>query len=665
VFGVFASTLVLVNFILCITVTPVLLVLVAEYPVFCRCRCFCKGTLSAEDKSRIAYKDTIKKGGDVDKLGGVVKVAAKGKSQASTQELHTIPNRGEQELKDANEKKGEEIKESKDEVAKVESEGKPEGGELELRAVERCCSQIYAPFLLRYRWAVLFVMTILIVVVIYFAAQLEPSEEQLGNIWPDNHKVKVTQKWQAGLFLKGDNRYMRSQVVYGFKAPAMDRDGAGAWDPAVKGEVIWDPDFNLADPAAQEFFLETCEVARKSDFARSVDCALEDLRSYLQMTQMTSDVDMVLIEEAGFVGNLSSMLSSPVGGRAKALSQTLFDNKGKLKVASFDITTQVTWTSDITPKDKLRDAVEAFVAEHNLLAPASLRGLQIASSHTWLDSQLRLVSSSLVGLMVAFPLALVVILLATKSLMVAMVSVVSIAYVVACVIGAMVALGWALGFMESICITVVVGLAVDYMVHYGIAFAEEYDFSAPAETATQRAETSNRAITKALLTIGVSVVGGSISTFGAALFLMLCTIKYLQQFGIFLALVISSSLLVSSTLIPVLSSIFGDLPLECRVFLACIQPCRKKSTEVSVETSVTAVTANITSTIDSQLMTINTPCAVALDVVGDSDSGTVEDCRKTISTEVADVRTGRGKWTPRSRTPDIIKNHMASSKQNL
>ena len=47
--------------------------------------------------------------------------------------------------------------------------------------------------------------------------------------------------------------------------------------------------------------------------------------------------------------------------------------------------------------------------------------------------------------------------------------------------GVMVMMGRKLGFMESICVTVIVGLAVDYVVHYGIAFVafqDEFKFAA-------------------------------------------------------------------------------------------------------------------------------------------------------------------------------------------
>ena len=79
-----------------------------------------------------------------------------------------------------------------------------------------------------------------------------------------------------------------------------------------------------------------------------------------------------------------------------------------------------------------------------------------------------------------------------------------------------------LGFMESICVTVVVGLAVDYVVHYGISFVEH--FGAENEKGT-RLNAVHEAVTGALTDLGVSVIGGATSTFGAALFLLFCVIK--------------------------------------------------------------------------------------------------------------------------------------------
>ena len=66
--------------------------------------------------------------------------------------------------------------------------------------------------------------------------------------------------------------------------------------------------------------------------------------------------------------------------------------------------------------------------------------------------------------------------------------------------------------MESICMTVLVGLAVDYSMHIAIAFVDS------PQRQTRRVRT-----VEALSHIAISVVGGACSTLGCSFFLFFCT----------------------------------------------------------------------------------------------------------------------------------------------
>jgi predicted RND superfamily exporter protein len=155
------------------------------------------------------------------------------------------------------------------------------------------------------------------------------------------------------------------------------------------------------------------------------------------------------------------------------------------------------------------------------------RGTQASGSHVWMDTQLSLVSSSLIGLAVSFVLSFLVLVVATRSFVASLISILAILGIVAVVLGSMVLGGRNLGFMESICVTVVVGLAVDYVVHYGIAFVEHFEEFEEGKGGGKKRERNavHAAVIGALTDLGVSVLGGATSTFGAALFLLFCVIK--------------------------------------------------------------------------------------------------------------------------------------------
>ena len=73
---------------------------------------------------------------------------------------------------------------------------------------------------------------------------------------------------------------------------------------------------------------------------------------------------------------------------------------------------------------------------------------------------------AVLGILCAIGLAYVVLVVATNNLIVASAAVLTIFAVVACVLGIMVLMGWQLGMTESICLTILAGFCVDYIVHF-------------------------------------------------------------------------------------------------------------------------------------------------------------------------------------------------------
>merc|ERR1711977_758182 len=109
----------------------------------------------------------------------------------------------------------------------------------------------------------------------------------------------------------------------------------------------------------------------------------------------------------------------------------------------------------------------------NRKAPESANGafhVAANSMWVWMHTQTVFVSSALSGMITGTILAFVVVLLATQQILVAFASVLTIVGILASVLGAMVALGWELGTIESICLTILAGFSVDYVVHLAHAF---------------------------------------------------------------------------------------------------------------------------------------------------------------------------------------------------
>ena len=99
--------------------------------------------------------------------------------------------------------------------------------------------------------------------------------------------------------------------------------------------------------------------------------------------------------------------------------------------------------------------------------------------------------------------------------------------------------------IESINLSLVVGLAVDYVVHLSEAY----------HTSPQKHRSEK--VRDMLEQMGVSVISGAFSTLGASSFMMAAQIQFFLQFGIFLFLTIGFSLIYSLFLFTPLLSVIG------------------------------------------------------------------------------------------------------------
>merc|ERR1711916_101603 len=151
-----------------------------------------------------------------------------------------------------------------------------------------------------------------------------------------------------------------------------------------------------------------------------------------------------------------------------------------------------------------------------------------------------LLQTALTGFSLSVTLAFIIILLSTGNWIMAFVSIFTILSIASAILGTMVMMGWKLGIIESVIVTVIIGLAVDYIVHLANSYME-----APAKTRFERTQ-------HALTEMGISVLSASITTVGSALFLTGAVVVFFVQFGIFLALTIFYSALFGFFLLPVI-----------------------------------------------------------------------------------------------------------------
>jgi len=163
----------------------------------------------------------------------------------------------------------------------------------------------------------------------------------------------------------------------------------------------------------------------------------------------------------------------------------------------------------------------------------------------WFVLQSKITSEAFVGMALALGFASIVLLIATRNIVVASCAIACITSIVSSVMAFMFCLGWKLGVLEALVLVMVIGLSVDYVVHMADAYLE-----APAEDRLERTKFM-------LVRMGLAVVNGGVTTIGAAGFMCACYITFFLKFGIVILATVFQSLVTALFFFSAMMALFG------------------------------------------------------------------------------------------------------------
>ena len=145
----------------------------------------------------------------------------------------------------------------------------------------------------------------------------------------------------------------------------------------------------------------------------------------------------------------------------------------------------------------------------------------------------------------AYLFQVLVLTVATTNWIISLLATLTIGLITCCVVGVIPMAGWQLGVLESLNLTLVVGLAVDYVVH----LAQAYVSSSASDRLGRVQDTLGH--------VGVSVLSGACSTLGASIFMFGAKILFFFQFGIFIFSTVGLSLCFSLVLFVTVLGVIG------------------------------------------------------------------------------------------------------------
>lgn len=115
---------------------------------------------------------------------------------------------------------------------------------------------------------------------------------------------------------------------------------------------------------------------------------------------------------------------------------------------------------------------DLVVKQFKSTAPRSMQSISQNANEHWafMDSENAFTQSAKQGLPIALAFAFVVLLIASRNIIIALSAISSIAITILSVLYVIVTRDWRLGIAESICLIIILGLSVDYTVHLANEF---------------------------------------------------------------------------------------------------------------------------------------------------------------------------------------------------
>jgi len=251
-----------------------------------------------------------------------------------------------------------------------------------------------------------------------------------------------------------------------------------------------------------------------------------------------------------------------------------FDRKSLQMVAAVvEYDSIYTFSHSFVEMNKFWTEVNDWVSNQMRSAPKGLReGWLISSQMDFYALQLSLSDGTIKSILFAVFFAFVALITTTCNWRLSVLSTITISSIIFSTIAILVALNWKLNVLESISILLAIGLAIDFTLHYSIAY----------KLSTQ-AENPMNAIHYSLCRIASPVAMAALTTCIAGFLMLFSSILAYVQIGTFLIVLSSVSWLYSTVFHLSLLSIFGSHTTSAKPepLLYCCLVCNDSSNNVN------------------------------------------------------------------------------------
>lgn len=413
---------------------------------------------------------------------------------------------------------------------------------------------------LRYLWIILLgALGIIGGMLVFHNPKLRLPTSFHFQMFRDNHLMEMyDQELRENFWFEkavGDqNPLMPLTIVWGVE----NVDNGDKLNPYSKGTVEYDLSFNPSTPRSQNWLRQFCRNLREAGFYKKVspfeisNCFIEHFVHFMKMPCTKSEIiccrKTFPYKEDIFNACVKKYI--PIAMEQDVYFMDKFSpglkfRRGKISALVIQFSSNLTYTYEYDVVDAFFKRMNKWVHEQLYTAPDELRNAWFTSELKFFSIQKSLVEGLPVAFGISILVATTVTFLTSLNILITLYAMLTISFTMLVIIASIVLMDWELNILESVIITVAVGLSIDYTLHYGVAYRLAPDL-----------DRQNRAYCS-FTRVGSVIFVSALSTFLAGIFMLPSITLVYQKFGIFLVLVISISWIYSTLFFQSLLNVMG------------------------------------------------------------------------------------------------------------
>uniref|UniRef100_A0A8C6QKN8 Protein dispatched homolog 1 n=1 Tax=Nannospalax galili TaxID=1026970 RepID=A0A8C6QKN8_NANGA len=340
----------------------------------------------------------------------------------------------------------------------------------------------------------------------------------------------------------GEELHMPITVIWGVSP----EDSGNPLNPKSKGKLTLDSSFNIASPASQAWILHFCQKLRNQTFFYQTDeqdftsCFIETFKQWMENQDCDEPALYPCCSHCSFpykqevfelcIKRAIMELERSTGYHLDSKTPgPRFDINDTIRAVVLEFQSTYLFTLAYEKMHQFYKEVDTWISNELSSAPEGLSHGWFVSNLEFYDLQDSLSDGTLTAMGLSVAVAFSVMLLTTWNIIISLYAIISIAGTIFVTVGSLVLLGWELNVLESVTISVAVGLSVDFAVHYGVAYRLAPDPDREGK------------VIFSLSRMGSAIAMAALTTFVAGAMMMPSTVLAYTQLGTFMMLIMCIS----------------------------------------------------------------------------------------------------------------------------